>query len=235
MKVPRTIVAFLAFIAIVLSCSSFSALAQVQTAPSGPTPWITWRAATYIPSAFAGRALPSPGSDVVVAIDMIQNGVPMDLSKETIYWYVDDNYVTGGTGLARTSITMPDILSQEGVAVRVSLPQFAGGTAKTINIPIALAQAVMTVLPPDPAAADPNASFNLLAEPYFFTVNDPSELTIGWTVNGQAPSTHDDPTHLQIAVPAGTPSETALAVHLRIENTAHAFETAVQDLVLTVQ
>ena len=201
---------------------------------SAPVMWLTWRAATYIPAEYNGRALPTPGSNVVVAIDVIHNGKPMDLSQETIYWYISGSYIAGGRGLARTAITIPDIISQNQISIRVSLPETLGGLARTITIPVALPQTVITVLPPDPAA-NRDLSFDVQARPYFFTVNDPSQLNFNWTVNNQAPSSFNDPMHLHINIPQGTATGSKLNVRLKVENLAHAFEVAVRELILTVQ
>jgi hypothetical protein len=219
----------------VLLGSLFLNLPVVHAQTSNSAMWLTWRAATYIPAEYDGRALPTPGSNIVVAIDVIQNGKPIDLSAETIYWYVGGSYIAGGTGLTRTAVSVPDIISQNQMTVRVSLPETLGGLARTITIPIAQPQAVITVTPPDPATANRDLSFDVEAKTYFFTVNDPDQLNFNWKVNNQAPSSFNDPMHLHINIPQGTAPGTKLNVRLKVDNITHAFETAVRELILTVQ
>lgn len=192
--------------------------AHAQTTASSPTFLVTWKTTgSYIPSFYVGKALPTYGSEITASLELISpQGKVLDLSGQTIYWYLDDNLIGGGAGVQQ--VTFPPLGDAPNVAdLRVTLPNYNGTyLVHAINIPMVLPEAVID-------APYPNGQFTqnpLIVQslPYFFNIPDPSDLSYAWSVNGQTGSNTENPEAAQITLPQGTQSGTGVAVSLSVEN-----------------
>ena len=192
-------------------------VAHAQTA-SSPTFLITWKTTgSYIPSFYIGKALPTYGSKITASLELVSpQGKILNLSGQTIYWYVNDVLVGGGAGVQQ--VTFPPIGDAPNTAnLRVTLPNYNGSyLIHEINIPMVLPEAVIY-------APYPNGQFTqnpvaVQAILYFFNIADPSGLSYAWSVNGQAGSNAENPETAQITLPQGTQSGTSIATSLSVEN-----------------
>ncbi len=201
-------------------------LAEAQT--SEPQLNLTWQARTYAPPEYAGKHLPSGYSRVLLALDAIQNGKVLDLSRQTIYWYRNDDLFASGTGLIQAEFTTPNI-PLGSLDVRAEVPGL--DLLKTIpvrmSVPLAVAEA------PFPGGEFREQSLTLSAKPYFFNVSDMGRLAYEWLVNGKAPDSSEQPQKLTINVNPGTSDGYAINVALRIENPGTSLENAGQSTTLT--
>jgi hypothetical protein len=209
--------AFGGFLVIFSGAFFLSNSALAQTA-SSPTFLVTWKTTgSYIPSFYQGKALPTYGSNITASLELISpQGKPIDLSNQTIYWYVDDNLVGGGVGTQQ--VTFPPIgEAPNSFTLRVTLPFYSGGfLVHQITVPMVLPQAVL--LAPYPGGQFSQNPLTVMALPYFFNISDPSNLSYAWSVNGQTGSNTENPEQVQITLPQGTQSGTALAISLSVEN-----------------
>jgi hypothetical protein len=191
--------------------------AQAQTAGS-PTFLITWKTTgSYIPSFYQGKALPTYGSNITASLELVSaQGQLLDLSQQTIYWYLDDNLVGGGVGVQQ--VTFPPIgEAPNSLDLRVTIPNYNGAyLVHAITIPMVLPEAV--IFAPYPGGQFSENPLTVDALPYFFNIQSPSDLSYTWSVNGQAGSNTENPEQAQITLPQGTQSGTALDVSLSIEN-----------------
>jgi hypothetical protein len=186
--------------------------------------WLTWRAVTYVPSASAVRALPIAATKIIAALDIIQNGRPVNLAGQTIYWYVNDEPLTGGLGMTRVSIPVPNTADDETFSVRATLPDYKGGLAKTVTIPVTAPTAVIeTGAPGGIVRASP---FIVRAFPYFFDIASPEELGVSWKINDVVPRTYSDPFTLNISLDKNFSSGSAIPLVLRLTNPAKVLEFA---------
>lgn len=145
---------------------------------------VTWQAGTYVPPGFTGKVMPVSDSSILVGVDLINLGKRVDLSPYTIYWYVNEDFYQGATGLTRISLTAPHFIGENTITIRVLVKDYGAGLGKTITIPVATPEAVIQSSAPNlSAAATP---FSLWARPYFFNVQDPSRLSFNWSLNGQS-------------------------------------------------
>lgn len=195
--------------------------AHAQTAASGassPTFLITWKTTgSYIPSFYIGKALPTYGSQITASLELVSpQGKILDLSGQTIYWYVNDTLVGGGPGVQ--SVTFPPVGDAPNTMnLRVTLPNYNGAyLIHAIAVPMVLPQAAIY-------APYPNGQFTqnpvaVQAIPYFFNIADPSGLSYSWSVNGQTGSNAENPEMAEITLPQGTQSGTSIATSLTIEN-----------------
>lgn len=189
----------------------------------GQTPeaelYMTWKASTYAPPLYAGKHLAIGNSDIEFAVDAFQGGKPLDLSRRTVRWYLENELFASGAGLTRAKIAAP---SSGMVSVRADVPEL--GLVRTVSIrlvsPVAVAEA------PFPAGQFQASNFVLAGIPYFFNVSDPSRLTYDWNINGNPPETSEQPDLLTINVIPGTADGFPIVLTLRIANPAAQFESA---------
>jgi hypothetical protein len=192
--------------------------AHAQTAASSPTFLITWKTTgSYIPSFYIGKALPTYGSKITASLELISSqGKILNLSGQTIYWYVNDTLVGGGAGVHQ--VTFPPIGDAPNTAnLRVTLPNYNGAyLVHAINISMVLPEAV--IYAPYPNGQFTQNPLSVQAIPYFFNITDPSGLSYSWSVNGQAGSNAENPETAQITLPQGTQSGTSVSASLSVEN-----------------
>ncbi len=223
----RTIVkksALVGFFAIVLASGVFISIAptaRAQTAAAtASSPWflITWKTTgSYIPSFYQGKALPTYGSNITASLELISpQGKVLDLSQQTIYWYVNDNLVGGGVGVQH--VTFPPIGDAPNtINLRVTIPNYNGAyLVHAITIPMVLPEAV--IYAPYPNGQFSQNPVSVQAIPYFFNVSDLTKLSYTWSVNGQNGSNAENPEAAQITLPQGTQSGTSVSVSLSLEN-----------------
>jgi hypothetical protein len=187
-------------------------------AASSPTFLITWETTgSYIPSFYQGKALPTYGSKITASLELISpQGRVINISNQTIYWYLNNNLVGGGAGAQQVTFS-PTGQAPNSLNLRVTLPSYNGAyLVHAINIPMVLPDAVIY-------APYPNGQFSqnplaVQALPYFFNISNPSDLSYTWSANDQNGSNAENPEVAQITLPQGTQSGTSLAVSLSIKN-----------------
>ncbi len=207
--------------------------AHAQNA-SGTQFLLTWKATnSYIPSFYQGKALPSYGSQITAALEVVlPDGTFANLSNQPIFWYVDGTVVGGGTGVQEVTFppfgTPPSTLS-----LTVSLPQYPGGAREDkVNIPFVAPVAVIGA--PYPAGQFSANPVSVTAYPYYFGVASPSSLSYSWAVNGQTGTSAENPEVANVSLPQGTPSGTSVDISLTIQGVA-ASTAATANQTLTYQ
>lgn len=216
---PRLFVFTLTF-AVLLTAflSIIPAHAQSTATASSPTFLITWKTTgSYIPSFYIGKALPTYGSQITASLELVSpQGKILDLSGQTIYWYVNDTLVGGGPGVQ--SVTFPPVGDAPNTMnLRVTLPNYNGSyLIHAVNVPMVMPEAV--IYAPYPNGQFAQNPVGVQALPYFFNIADPSGLSYSWSVNGQPGQNTENPEVADITIPQGTQSGTSIAASLTIEN-----------------
>lgn len=191
--------------------------AHAQTA-SSPTFLISWKTTgSYIPSFYQGKELPTYGSNITASLTLLSpQGKIIAIGGQTIYWYLNDNLIGGGTGVQQVTFS-PVGQAPNSLNLRVTLPSYNGAyLVHAITIPMVLPKAVID-------APYPNGQFSqnpltIQALPYFFNVSDPSNLSYTWSVNNQTGSNTENPEQAMVTLPSGTQSGTTISTSLSIEN-----------------
>lgn len=198
---------------------------------AGPKFFVTWKAATYTPANYSGKALPTGNSLVTVSFEVLTNGKPANLSSQTVYWYLNNNLLQGGVGLQTLSlVTSPN--SPDTLSLKIEIPNFGGSTLdKDISIPIVAPEAVVDA--PYPDGEFSGTSAEVRAFPYFFNVQDPLTLSYGWNVNGAMPPGAEDPTTLTTTINSDAPAGANLNISLSIQNPKNNSEAAAANINLT--
>ncbi len=211
---------FAAFFAIFLAHKS-----QAQTADQQIL--LTWRAATYTPPRYVGKALPTMNSIINFSVDVLENGVPADLSKQDIYWYVNDELFSGGTGVQGASLFMdPVIVTPPEIRVQI------GESSRAIQLPIVYPEAVVEA--PYPGEKFLTNAIHVIGTPYFFTALNPSTLDFTWSVNGETASNKENPADLTVTLNTDAPAGSAVNIGLTITNTKNSTEAASDMKTLTL-
>jgi hypothetical protein len=145
---------------------------------------MTWQALNFYPADFAGKAIPTDGSRVLVSVELIRNGAFVDLSKYLIRWYLDSAFVGKGIGQKEMAFT---VTNQSGSfhIVRASIEFASGDSADgSVSVPVGDRRIALEGISPFvevPAQTD----ISLEAFPYFFNIDSIDELNFFWTVGGQ--------------------------------------------------
>ena len=211
---------------LLLTGSLFFALTTRAQTASSPQFLITWKpTASSIPSSYIGKALPSYGSKVTAEFELVSNGKVLDISGQTIYWYLEDTLIGGGTGIQQ--ITFPLFgTPPNSLTLKIELPSYNGQyLIHTIDIPYVNPMAV--IYAPYPNGDFSSNPVNVTALPYFFNAS-PSQLSYTWAVNGQTGSNAENPQTAEVTLPQGTPSGTGLTISLSVENPQGAVTAAAQ-------
>lgn len=160
-------------------CVSFISVATLYAPAAAQSPaaalMLTWKARSYAPLPYAGKALPIAGTAVDVSATLVEKNIPVDLSLYDIQWYVNGALASRGLGRSLFSFAAPRT-GEDAVEIRAHLPKYRGESLDVFTtIPIVRPEAVIN-----------NAKLPLL-EPlfYFFTVSDPSSLAITWSDEGE--------------------------------------------------
>ncbi len=186
---------------------------------------ITWRAQSYVPPYYTGKALPSAGSSLVAALELVENGRLIDLSQETITWQLDRELIGNGIGLQTVTFQAKD-LGGGAHNLRARINNFRDQSIivlKTIEIPVADPEAVIENR--FPGATFGGSRVRVTGYPYFFNIQNPTELSYSWNVNGQKPATLENPSVLDVNID-GTSGQQSLEVKLTIKNPQNILESA---------
>ncbi len=166
------------FLSLFILCSTFITTPVFAQTTTEPTATITWQANTYAPTWYAGKALPTKGSKINLALMLIDGGKVIDISSKKISWFVNDNLISSGVG-ATTATFLTDTAIDKNYSVRAliqgyNLKNVEGAVGiRTTNPKISLRQ------------AKNDTTYIFEAIPFFFNAQILSELNIRWAQNGE--------------------------------------------------
>ncbi|MDO8664672.1 MAG: hypothetical protein Q7K44_03980 [Candidatus Liptonbacteria bacterium] len=211
------------YTSLLISLLGFAASSFAQTAtPSVPKLFLTWSSNTYVPPGFAGKIMPTANSQITASVELIDGGKIVNLSKQNVYWYGNNNFLSGGLGMQSVTFRAPDAAGGT-IDLRVEVPNYSkGNQLKTVAVPIARPEVVIE--PNFPSGRFSSSPLQLAGQPYFFNTTGPARLNFSWSVNGQTPSGSENPQSLNIKFgPTMTPGST-LSVSLSVKNTDSKFQ-----------
>jgi len=178
---------------------------------------VTWQAyGSYVPPQYSGKALPNQESELTASLELLLNGKPVDLSKQTIYWYLNNVLIDTGTGnqyVVFSSIGTPPAF----LTLKAELPSYNGNLLMhEIEIPLVSPKAVIEA--PHPSGQLSGNPITLQGTPYFFYVSDPGMLSYVWSVNNRTSSSTENPQTLNINIDPSISSGSSLDTSLTITN-----------------
>jgi hypothetical protein len=217
-KFLKTIIIFVLFL-------SIKNIAFMQTSSNEII--ISWEAQNFVPNEFNGKKLATPGSNILIGFEFIKNNQIVDLSKNKVYWYINNELINNTVGIKQIKIIAPN---QRGgsIDVRVELPEY--NVLKTIEIPIVNPKIVINAPFPKKEVYEKNFEVNLL--PYFFNLpqNYLEEDTtmffgVNWQINDKpAVPAKEDPFKLKISVESD--KEININIKASIQNLLNTLESA---------
>lgn len=191
---------------------------------SEPDLLVTWQAHTYAPPGYQGKVLPALGTPVDAALEFVENGALVDLSHEEVRWFLNENLLRGGLGLAQITFRIPVISTSEQV-LRATVVGYQGADReRSVIIPVVAPRAVIDAAAPRNEIPK-DGTVSLRAFPYFFTSSF-GNLTFSWKANGKEPEEAGNrPDELILRV-AGGLSGGEIELGLHITNRGNALEFA---------
>lgn len=193
---------------------------------------ITWRAESYAPPQFEGKILPTANSPITASFELFDGGGLVDLSKQTIHWYINNRLVGGGRGVQTIKFIAPSD-APDILGLRIQIPEFPGGfLLKVAQIPIVRPEAVIEA--PYPDGQFSNVPLTVKGTPYFFNVKDPTFLSFVWSVNRETPQTSESPSELVVDLNPDAVSGSSLNIGLTIQNPANRLDSSSSNITLTL-
>jgi hypothetical protein len=206
---------------------------HVHAQTTQPQFLVTWQASnSYIPTFYQGKALPNSQSKITASFNLFANNKLVDVSGQTVYWYLNDVLIGGGTGKQQITFN-PFGVAPNTLTLKIELPDYPGG-ALDHSLPIPLVRPEAVIYAPYVNNTVNQTNFSLEALPYFFNASSVNPFVFGWVVNGQPVTNVQNPQSLQITMPASTLSGFAINVALKIQNNDDSRE-ATQQANLTYQ
>jgi hypothetical protein len=211
---------------------------------SGAAVDLVWKANTYVPPFYKGRALPSYQSDVtVIALPTLYetNGSYLSPDKLLYKWEKDGYVIDSGYG--KSSIIVEGQMIERPSAITVLVTSFNGQIQARGELTITKQSPEIIFYENNPLygtlfnhALEKNATINsreigLTAYPYFFsafTSTDPS-FSYSWTMNG-SPLVTDSPTPTVTFKTPGTTGQSNIG--LRVTNTLRELQFSDKSLIV---
>ncbi len=171
---------------------------------------ITWRTiGVSAPAAYVDKIIPSPNSKMEASLAVLDGNSFAPLGNQTIYWYLDDNFIGGGAGEQTISFNAPS--NKRIISLRAEI---TGGSGLMNTAYIDMADPSVVIVAPYPNDTFATSTVSLEAVPYFFNASDLGDLVFDWSVNGNSVTTPENPELLTIDLANNAPSDYALNVSL---------------------
>ncbi len=194
---------------------------------------LTWQANNFYPADYVGKALVTPGTPVSVSVEYAENGKLVDLSRASIAWYVDENFVGSGAG-KKEIVFISNGAAGGSHFVRVSILSGSETLDTSIRIPIVNPKTVIDApFPNDTVPA--SSKISLSASPFFWNIPDIQGLQFTWQANGsQAQATGDTSLDLTVGTPRSA-SDQFLLLSLLTQNSTNPLEFSNDHAKLIIQ
>ncbi|MBU2037462.1 hypothetical protein KJ866_04690 [Patescibacteria group bacterium] len=206
---------------------------------------LTWSSDSYVPLGYEGKALPSRGS--LIKINVIPTKM-LPSNPDFLYyrWLVDDELVYSTRGQGKSSlllrvtkwggdsykVTSQILDSQENTVWRGSI------TIKIASPQVLLKSADSGYALADSMIAGVGKNLNLIALPFFFHAQKPSDLTFNWTVDKQKPAASDEknPDQLIIKIPTANLSQSVFKdLSLAVKNKLDRLQQFTVNLIIEIK
>ncbi len=160
---------------------------------------ITWKASSYVPDNYVGKALPIAGTLLDVTAILIDGGKAISLAPYDINWYAGEDRIAGGKGTASVRTTSP-ITGQDSLELRVNVAKYKDQPLDAfVTIPVVKPEILVMQ-----KAGTQGTGLSVI--PYFWNILTPKELAVEWIENGntvtaRAANKKNEMEFAQIAIP----------------------------------
>ncbi|MDP3947412.1 MAG: hypothetical protein Q8Q41_01820 [bacterium] len=196
---------------------------------------LTWQAESYVPQGYRGKTLPTQGSFVTAAFELLEDGKSADLAKREMRWFLNDTLFAKGLGL-KTARFQASVGADNSHFVRVQVTDGRNILFEK-SVEISIVRPRVSILPLPAAGTLARGAHEFRAIPFFFNTKSIDEILFSWNVNGQTPSTEgvDEPFKLSFAVPTDTPLGTPLTLSVFTNSKKEPTEMVSKELRLVVR
>ncbi len=157
---------------------------------------VTWKAGTYTPKQYKGKALPTGYTPIVASMEVLDNGVVADLTNTTVIWYINDEFYKSGNNMKNVIFSTPKFPGNK-MFVRAEIQNYKNqNILKTVEIPTVAPEVIIETNYPYNTTT--NSTISAHATPYFFAVKKASDLIYNWQVNDTDAQTNENPSDLLI-------------------------------------
>jgi len=163
---------------------------------------LSWSAVSLVPEGFLGKTLPGPGSSLAISAQVIKDGVPLNMSKQKIAWYLNDFKVEEGVGKTVLRVSASK-LPEDKITIRAELPDISDAPTNSVVIRTEKPKAGMML------RYKTSQDLSLSAFPFYFNSPSVNNLSYEWKVNGKKPDGALNPKDLLISVAPGVRSISA--------------------------
>ena len=218
----------ISFFALAVIIFAFTVHAQTSLNQGQSQLVITWHASrSYIPPSYLGKALPNQSSQVTASVEAFTGGARGDLSKVTVYWYLNDVLLGGGPGVR--SMTFNLFGGGGSQDLRVQATDYPAGLLTT-SVSIPSVDPIVVIEAPYAGGFFNTNPLLVNAVPYFFNITSGSQLGFTWTVNDQTGSNTENPDQLQVTLPPGIQNGSTLSILLAATNAADGMSASDQKM-----
>lgn len=205
---------------------------------------IDWKANTYAPADYDGKAMPTYGSKITLS------ATPLSMVNENDYvynWTIDLAFSPETNGQPTTDFIVRKTAGGEHSVYLEISDKKTGGTIKeyAVTIPIFSPFSVIyqkndggALIPLNiENAAKPGGQLNLIARPFFFNKTTSSKsLNYKWRINNKlVEGSASDPDELSVEFPKEISLGTQYNLNLLIENPFDAFQFSEKSHKITIQ
>ena len=219
---------------IFIICFIFSGIALAQTSPQF---MISWKAYNYSPSWYQGKNFPVYSSPVEISFELLEDNKIVNLSKNEIRWYINNNLFTKGNGL-QTIRFIHKNQAGTNISVRIAVENYKGEELnKFVYIPVKNPEAIINA-PYLTGKVKIGQTYQLKAFPFFFNASSLNDFSFNWTVNNQStfPEENEETQDvLNLTISTSTPSGLELNINLTATNLLQTIEKVTKNLKLIVQ
>lgn len=140
---------------------------------------VTWKAASYVPAGYAGKALPVAGTAINLSAILVDRGKIISLAPYDINWYAGEDRIAGGKGVAIARTAAP-VTGQDFLELRVNVGKYENQPLDAfITIPVVRPE----ILIRKKEGTKPQ-EFSII--PYFWNILSEGGLAVTWEDNGDA-------------------------------------------------
>jgi len=150
---------------------------------------VTWKADNFFPTTYKGKAIPSYGTKIYIAVEAFQDGKLLDLSKAAIEWRKNGERIQQGTGQKEAIAVFNETDETNFVSVSVKLDNQS--MEKSIIIPTTKPKLVLE-LPYVNGVVPKNTDVSITAVPYFFNAKSFDDFSFSWQIGALKKGTGSD-------------------------------------------
>jgi hypothetical protein len=144
---------------------------------------LTWKASSYVPANYAGKALPAANTPIDVLAILIDDGKVISLAPYDINWYAGEERIVGGKGAVRARTTAPNT-GQDSLELRVNVGKYKDHPLDAfLTVPIVRPEIFIFE-----KAGAKRHNFSVI--PYFWNITAGSDLAVTWDDAGDSVTAH---------------------------------------------